>query len=291
MRTNGVTLAAVLATLLFAAAASGAAPAASLFVYDAKAPLRISTASPEDRDGVLITPISYAGPRGGRVTALLVAPEGATSLPAVLFLHDADGNGASAREEAVSLARRGLVSLLPDSSFARPPFPRLVTFDAAKDRALRIRSVVEARRALDVLGARPEVDAGRLAVVGHGPGATTAAILSGIERRVDAFVLSGTGARITTLLKRLWGPGRTAERDRYLKAMTVLDPIVWSGKAGGAPVFFQHLRNDPNFTLTELRQLDRATAAPKRVTTYAADAETSPAGQRDRAAFLLSALR
>jgi dienelactone hydrolase len=293
VRTNGVTFAVVVlaGTLLLAATASGAAPPASLFAYDTKAPLRLSTASPEERDGVLITPLSFASPRGGRVTAVLVAPEGATSLPAVVWLHDADANSRSAREEAVALARRGVVSLLPDSSFARPPFPRLVTFDAAKDRALRVRSVVEARRALDVLATRPEVDSKRIGVVGHGPGATTAAVLSGIDRRVDAFVLSGTGARITTLLRRLWGSGRTAERDRYLKQLVVLDPVVWIGKAGPAPILFQHLRNDPNFTLAELRQLDRATAAPKRVSTYAGDAETSAAGRRDRAAFLLDVLR
>jgi dienelactone hydrolase len=209
----------------------------------------------------------------------------------VVWLHDADGDGGSALDEAVALARSGVVSLLPDSSFVRPPFPRLVTYVAAKDRALRIRSVVEGRRALDVLAARPEVDPKRLGVVGHGPGATSAGILSGIEKRIDAFVVSGTGARITTLLRRLWGSARPAERDRYLKALAIFDPVVWMGRAGPAPVLFQHMRNDPNFTFAELRQLDKATGAPKRVRTYSADTESSPAARRDRAAFLLETLR
>jgi dienelactone hydrolase len=225
------------------------------------------------------------------VPALLIAPTGASALPAVVWLHDADGSSSSARDEAVALARRGIVSLLPDSSFVRPPFPQLVTFVAAKDRAIRIRSVVEARRALDVLGTRPEVDAKRIAVVGHGPGATSAAILSGVERRIDAFVFSGTGARITTLLRRLWGSTRAAQRESYLRALAVFDPIVWSGRAGPAPIYFQHMRRDPNFSSAELRQLDRATQAPKRVGTYAADTESSAAARRDRAAFLVEALR
>src|SRR5687767_13726213 len=210
-----------------AGGAAGAAPSPRLFAYDATAPLRVSQGPAEDREGVRITTLSYASPLGGRVSALLVAPAGASTLPAVVWLHDADSSSSSGREEAVALARRGVVSLLPDSSFARPPFPQLVTFVAAKDRALRIRSVVEARRALDVLSARPEVDANRLGVVGHGPGATSAAILSGIEKRVDAVVLTGTGARITTLLRRLWGSTRVAERERYLTAQAVFDPIVW----------------------------------------------------------------
>jgi dienelactone hydrolase len=225
------------------------------------------------------------------VTALVIAPSAATALPAVVWLHDADGTSSSARDEAVALAKSGIVSLLPDSSFVRPPFPALVTFVAAKDRALRIRSVVEGRRALDVLASRPEVDAKRLGVVGHGPGATSAAILSGIEKRIDAFVLSGTGARITTLLRRRWGTARVTERERYLKSLAVFDPIVWTGRAGPAPILFQHMRPDSNFTLAELRQLDKATAAPKQVRTYTADTESSPAARRDRAAFLLESLR
>jgi dienelactone hydrolase len=277
--------------LLALPAAATAAPSPSLFAYDASAPLGLAENRVEERAGVRVTQLSYASPKRGRVTALLVAPSGASARPAVVWLHDADGSGASARTEAEALARRGIVSLLPDSSFVRPPFPRLVTFVAAKDRATRITSVVEARRALDVLESRSEVDASRLGVVGHGPGATSAAILSGFERRIDAFVLSGTGARVTTLLRRLWGPGRTAARATYLRAQAPFDPILWIGRAGAAPVYFQHMRFDPNFTQAELRQLDRATAAPKRVRTYATDTETSAAAQRDRAAFLVESLR
>jgi dienelactone hydrolase len=272
-------------------AVAGAAPSPRLFDYAAGAPLGLKEGRVEESGGVRVTELSYASPRGGRVTALLVAPSSAASRPAVVWLHDADGSSRSARAEAEALARRGLVSLLPDSSFARPPFPALVTYDAAKDRAIRIRSVVEGRRALDVLAARPEADAMRVAVVGHGPGATSAAILSGIEPRIDAFVLSGTGARITTLLRRLWGPTRVAARERYLRQQLPFDPVAWSGKAGKAPIFFQHMRFDPNFTTAELRQLDRATAAPKRVRTYADDTERSAAAIRDRAAFLLESLR
>ena len=280
-----------LGALLLGGVANGAAPSPRIFAYDAGTPLRVAQSSAEDREGVRITTLSYASPLGGRVSALLVAPAGARALPAVVWLHDADSSSSSGREEAVALARRGVVSLLPDSSFARPPYPQLVTFVAAKDRALRIRSVVEARRALDVLAARPEVDGKRLGVVGHGPGATTAAIVSGIEKRVDAVVLTGTGARITTLLRRLWGSTRVAARESYLKSLLVFDPIVWTGRAGPAPILFQHMRRDPNFSVAELRQLDRATAAPKRVRTYTADTEFSPAALRDRAAFLVETLR
>jgi dienelactone hydrolase len=280
-----------LTALLLAASASGAAPPSHLFAYEAGAPLGLTEGAVEESAGVRIVRLSYASPLGGRVPALLISPVGATALPAVVWLHDADGSSSSARDEAVALARRGIVSLLPDSSFVRPPFPQLVTFVAAKDRALRIRSVVEGRRALDVLASRPEVDSKRLGVVGHGPGATSAAILSGVERRIRSFVLSGTGARITTLLRRSWGPTRVTARERYLRSLAVFDPVVWSGRAGPAPILFQHMRYDPNFTFAELRQLDRATAAPKRVRIYAADTESSAGARRDRAAFLLETLR
>ena len=61
--------------------------------------------------------------------------------------------------------------------------------------------VVNARRALDVLAARPDVDPKRLGVVGFSLGAQTAAILAGDEPRLKAVgIMSGRGGPVPRLL-------------------------------------------------------------------------------------------
>jgi cephalosporin-C deacetylase-like acetyl esterase len=57
------------------------------FDYDSKAPLDIQEAGVEHRGSVAIHDISYAGPKGGRVPAYLVVPEGKGPFAAVIWGH------------------------------------------------------------------------------------------------------------------------------------------------------------------------------------------------------------
>jgi len=88
--------------------------------------------------------------------------------------------------------------------------------DAATFRPL----VVNARRALDLLLSRADVDPKRLGVVGYSLGAQTAAILAGDEPRLKAVgIVAGRGSRIP-----LYWIARTHEQ-LYFQAGT-LDQVV-----------------------------------------------------------------
>ena len=58
-----------------------------LYDYDRGAALDIKENGVEDRDGLKVHDISYASPRGGRVTAYLVVPPGKGRLAGLLFMH------------------------------------------------------------------------------------------------------------------------------------------------------------------------------------------------------------
>jgi len=105
--------------------------------YDQKAPLAIQEAGVQDREGVKIHDLSYAvptgdraaslGPNGGRVTAYLVVPPHTKPLAAVIYGHwcmpgSEKMNRGEFLEEAVVLARSGVMALLPDHVIARPGF-------------------------------------------------------------------------------------------------------------------------------------------------------------------------
>src|SRR5713226_1242695 len=115
------------AAILFLSATSLLAQDASpshAFDYDSKAPLNIQEASLEHRGNVAIHDISYASPKGGRVPAYLVVPEGKGPFAAVIWGHwywrsSEFFNRKEFLDEAVALARAGVVSLLTTGPGAR----------------------------------------------------------------------------------------------------------------------------------------------------------------------------
>lgn len=86
-----------------------------LYDYDPRAPLEAREQGVQERHGVAVHDISYASPKGGRVTAYLVAPPGNGPFPGIVFMHGGNGNRASLLPGAVVLSKAGAVCLLIDS--------------------------------------------------------------------------------------------------------------------------------------------------------------------------------
>lgn len=148
------------------------------YAYDRSRPLSlrdqgIALSNPK----VALHVVSFVG--ADRVNGFLIVPRTAGRHPAVLFLHGSGGNREDLLLPAVELASRGFVTM----TISQPN-------DAATFRPL----VVNARRALDLLAARSDVDDARLGLVGFSLGAQTAAILAGDERRLKAIgIVAGRG--------------------------------------------------------------------------------------------------
>jgi hypothetical protein len=186
-----------------------------MFDYDRRAPLGVKEHSVEEREGAKVYDITYASPQGGRVTAYLVAPASNGRHAGIIFAHPGGGDRKVFLPEALTLARVGAVSLLIDDPSARPAAWRRRMFVHAEpenDRAAYIQAIIDLRRGVDLLAARPDVDAKRLGFVGFSFGADLGGILTGVERRIKAYALMGTGARLTDL----WRSGDTPNlaRDR-----------------------------------------------------------------------------
>jgi len=52
-----------------------------------------------------------------------------------------------------------------------------------------VQTVIDLRRAVDVVLSRPGVDPKRIGFVGHSFGATWGGVLAGVEKRIKAYVL------------------------------------------------------------------------------------------------------
>src|SRR5438105_14547224 len=178
--------------------------------YDHSAPLNLKEAGVprqlgiRDRGAVKVHDISYSapvddrgplvGPNGGVVTAYLVVPLGNGPFPAVIYGHwcmpgSEKKNRTEFLDEALVLARSGVISLLPDHVIVHPGFVEDHTPLNEQQIAVEVQQDVNLRRGADLLLGRKDVDPARLGYVGHSCDGSAGGFLSGIEKRFRAFVI------------------------------------------------------------------------------------------------------
>ena len=220
------------------------------------------------------------GPEGTdeRIPALLSLPAAASRdapAPAVLLLH-----GYSSHKEQMAgsigrvLLRHGIGSLaidLPlhgerrggmDMAAMRNPIALASAWRTAQ---------TDARLALGYLGARPEVDAGCLAIVGYSMGSFLGVLVAADERKVRALVLAAGGDLPTgTPFERL--------------VRTLADPLRAIRRYAGRPLLMVHGRRDRTVTPEQAERLFAAAGEPKTLRWWAAghylpDAAIDDAGE------------
>src|SRR5262245_22235163 len=222
---------------------------ASALDYDARAPLDLREASREQRGSAVVHDISFASPKGGRVTAYLVVPGRGRRHAAVIWGHwywdnSPLRNRKQFLDEAVALADSGVVSLLTDGPIARPGH---VTIQDPLDERRQdqlIQQVIDMRRGADLLLRRGDVDPGRLAFVGHSYNASVGGILAGRDKRFKAFVLMAGGL---SNAQDVAGPEYQRYRERigaekfdaFFVKYAWLDPGRFLPNAAPAAVFLQ----------------------------------------------------
>jgi dienelactone hydrolase len=270
---------------------------ASMFSYDATAPLNTFLEKPEVTDESLVTAVSFSGSRGP-VSATLVTPPQKGKYPAIIFVPDY-GRRDEFLPEALLLtrARRPAVSLLIDGPQERPvgwrrSFNSLSDDD--NDRDIHIQSIIDIRRGIDMLVQSGDVDVSRIAYVGHGYGANWGAILSSIEPRLRAFILVAGFPSLAELMESddpdmanmrfSMGAERFA---RYRDSISVVDPIRFTSAWAGAPILFQFGRFDQFVPRAAAARLADSISRPQKVIFYdAGHSVNAPQAMVDRSYFL-----
>lgn len=271
------------------------------FDYDRNAPLDVREEHREERDGAIVIDLSYASPRGGRVPAYLVKPAGNGPFAGVLFGHwmmprSPRANRKEFLEEALLLARAGAISLLTDAPLVRPGFikqpgelPALVQNAEASRQ-----QVIDFRRGADLLTARGDVDAARLAYVGHSYNAHTGGILAGIEKRIGSFVLmAGVFAdeeyifdsKRPEIIQFRERTGEKALRD-FFQQYAFDDPIHFIGHSAPASIFLQFGRDDAPIPEKLAQHYFERFAEPKRISFYQAGHALNSEARQDRIRWL-----
>jgi len=237
--------------------------------------------------------ITYASPKGGRVPAFLVVPEGPGPFAGVILLHGSGSSRRSMLGSGMAYARAGAVAVLIDAPHARPENRegRELTF-TEKDYADQVQLIVDLRRAVDLLSSRSDVDADRLAYVGFSFGAALGGLLAGVEDRVQAYALmSGDGGWVSHLsgfnvfyqeIPRSFG----VVWDRWIDGMWSIEPIHFVGHAAPAALLFQAGRQDRSVREWQALPFHRAGSEPKEILWYESGHDLPAQAWLDQAAWL-----
>ena len=214
------------------------------------------------RGAAFVDDLVYDGPDGLEVEAYLVRPaelvagERAAGLVMWHWLDSEapDGNRTQYLDEAASLAAAGAICLLPQGRF---PWSQPPTGSEA-DTAEILAEAGRLRAGLDLLAARPDVDDGRLGVVGHDFGGMIAAVEAADEDRLKALVIVAAAPRWGDWFLLFWDIGE--DRIDYLGAIRPLDPVEVIGRATPATVLLQFGRSD--FFIAAMSGLEFKASSP-----------------------------
>jgi pimeloyl-ACP methyl ester carboxylesterase len=194
------------------------------------------------------------------------------------------------------LAEAGVVSLLTDGPIARPG--HVESKDPFDDRNASdfLQQVIDMRRGVDLLLARQDVDARRIAFVGHSYNAKIGALLSGLDRRFKAFVLMagatsdevGRQTKEFQEFRQKVGPEKV---DAFVARYSYLDQGKYVSHAAPAVVFLQYASQETFLTPERARLYAAVVSEPKRFKLYDAPHALNAVATRDRIAFLTEQLK
>lgn len=269
-----------------------------LYDYDQNLSLDTKDTIVQNVDGISIHDLSYASPKGGRVTAYLIVPAGKGPFAGLVFGHWGYGTRTEFLPEAILYAKTGTVSLLIDYPWVRPaPWRRNVGNFALPDTdlAIYIQAVVDLRRGVDLIRSLPYVDSSRMAYIGHSYGAQWGAILSAVDKRLKAVVLVGGVSSQADIFMGSDDPDFVELRkalpkeqlEKYLEVTGVLDAIRYVPYSSPTPLLFQFARYERYFDEASMSRYAHSANEPKEVKWYNTGHELNDVQTLiDRASFL-----
>jgi pimeloyl-ACP methyl ester carboxylesterase len=278
-----------------------AGTALSQFQYDVKQPFDTTCEPIATRTDADVRGCGFSGPRGGRVSFILVKPLRAKPpFPGVIFQHGGGQSMTNYLSEALILAQAGVISIIPDApARGAGKNSELNTMKLEVARDFQAEIVITERRVLDWLLQQPGIDAKRIAYVGHSYGGITGGVLAGVEPRIAAFVLSGA---IVSEARHIRENGssywqemrRNMSPEEFAKTLDMLgetDPDRYLPLAR-APVLVECARLDTDDNVRGCPIVYQIAGGPKRLIWYDDDHNfTSLEALRDRLAWLQTYLK
>jgi dienelactone hydrolase len=247
-----------------------------LFEYDREAPLDFQVKDRMERDGSTWIDFTFASPKGGRVPGRLMIPDGDGPFPGLMIQHGSLSNYEAMTSLASTFVDYGAVVLMINDPYSRPGGwePSGSTGDTwpyytTRDMEIKIQSIVDMQRAVDLLAARPEVDHERMAYYGISYGAAMGGLFAGVENRLKAYVLQvGDGG----LVEHTSEPGADGRpnhfNDEWAELMWPTESLHFVGFATPAALLFNNGIHDVLVPPRDAIRYQTAGSEPKTIVWY-----------------------
>jgi dienelactone hydrolase len=201
--------------------------------------------------------------------------------PAVIVLDILQGNALVSRGEAVWLASNGIAALtvtMPYYGARRPPEAthgkqRMLTPDVTKSVDNVCQTVLDCRRAAAWLAAQPEVDAGKLGVLGTSLGSFVGGVVAAVDPTIKTgCLLLGGGGLVDVfwdhpqaglLTRGLQVVGIT--REQLKDKLAVVDPLTYADRLKEKKLLLIAASRDDVVPPEAMKRLWEATGKPKLV--------------------------
>ena len=264
---------------------------AAQFDYSATTGLDPKELGAQKRDQASVHDLTFNALTGGKdVPAYLVVPEGNGPWPGVLWVHwlgePETTNRTQYLGEAVSLASRGVLSLLVDAMWSAPEWYANRVPEQDYDNS--IRQVIALRRAMDLLASQPNVDKARLGFVGHDYGGMYGMMMAGVDRRAKTYVYVAVAPSLSNWAFFARQPRSKAD---YLRHNATLELTDYLRQVRNASTLFQFANKDAYVSRADTLVVVNAAGDPKERRFYEADhAMNTPQVAEDRDAWLIKEL-
>ena len=220
------------------------------FDYDQAAPFPITEKPYGNENGVQITKVTFPSlvqtpyAVNNTVTAYLFTPPGPSPHPAMVVLHEFNPSSTASGFllcRAIARAQVSALMVVEPFSLNRTPMPhskddaRILSGNVPDMVRALSQMVFDARRGLDYLAKRPDVDPSRMGIAGISLGGIMSGVVAGVDPRVKVVLTLVGGADfpkdvwdgvLTSPLRRqILGSGYTYET--YSAAMAPIDSSTW----------------------------------------------------------------
>lgn len=257
-----------------ATATTNPIPGAARFAYDATRSPDVAAASGPEVAGLRVERVTFAGPREGerRIPAGFAVPVDGDVRACLLY----QGGIGSTVQDAPSIWQ-GAASIHLATFTMEYPLHGERAADDGLDAALHDptrfaqmldETVVDLRRALDVLTDRPECKGKRIGYLGESYGGFAGALVSAVDRRPQAVALLATGGDWARIVH---APGRVVDFPDDAAALRIVapyDPERWVAHIAPRPLLLVNGREDTTVPPAAARALAAAARQPKRAVFY-----------------------
>jgi dienelactone hydrolase len=258
-------------------------PAAAFYRYDSALALDVEEKKLSENESGATYHLIYTSAHEQRVTAILMIPKGTGPFPAVIAQHGYQGNKQVDYVAAVCdfLVKQGYAVMAIDAQYhgerakaGRDIFMYATAPHTARDAFAQ--TVIDLRRAVDVLQARPEIDAKRMGYWGASMGAMLGAVFCGLDQRIRAACLVVGGGGIANTLSKRFGLAPSGDTK---DALTVIEPVNYVGMISPRPLLMLNGKQDKTIPVEAAQALFDAAGEPKRIVWYDAGHTDLPPGE------------